>query len=210
MRLRFTWGWQSAFEAHDGRRSVKTQVTAITSTIWLARHAQPLVEPGICYGQLDVAADAVATTAGARALAAVLPAATRIVCSPLQRCELLAHALCGLRADLTYKTDPRLMELDFGAWEGRRWDDIGQTALDSWVADFAHHRPGGGESMAQFMQRVASAWDDARQTPLTLWVTHAGVIRAATLIQAGQRRVDQAAHWPVATTGFGEWAILVA
>jgi alpha-ribazole phosphatase len=191
-----------------------TTLTTSPSQIWLARHARPLVGPGICYGQLDVAADTEATATSASALAAVIPAATRIVCSPLQRCELLAHSLLGLRADLAYKTDARLMELNFGAWEGRRWDDIGPAALDAWVADFGHHRPGGGESMAQFMHRVASAWDEASQaasqTTPTLWLTHAGVIRAAMLIHTGQRQVDQAASWPVAAPGFGQWTILIA
>ena len=178
------------------------------STIWLVRHAQPLVKPGICYGQLDVAADAEATAASARALAAALPPATRIVCSPLQRCELLAHTLYGLRADLTCKTEPRLMELGFGAWEGRRWDDIGQTAIDAWVADFAHHRPGGGESVASLMQRVAEVWGDSRGTANTLWITHAGVIRAATLLHQGLRRPSRAAQWPALAPGFGEWTVL--
>lgn len=100
------------------------------------------------------------------------------------------------------------MELDFGAWEGRRWNEIGQTAIDAWVADFAHHRPGGGESVAGLMQRVAAVWDESRSVARTLWITHAGVIRAATLLHQGQRRVGQADHWPTATPGFGEWTAL--
>ena len=178
--------------------------------LWLVRHAQPLIAPGICYGQLDVAADADATAACARELAKALPPGTIIICSPLQRCELLAHVLIGLRADLASKTDPRLMEMDFGQWEGQRWDDIGAAAIDAWVADFAHHRPGGGESSGQFMQRIAAVWDEtalAAGTP-TLWITHAGVIRAATLLQAGQRQIDSAAQWPAAAPGFGSWVQL--
>ena len=33
----------------------------VNAPLWLVRHAQPLIESGICYGQLDVAADAGAT-----------------------------------------------------------------------------------------------------------------------------------------------------
>ena len=75
------------------------------NTLWLARHAQPLIAPGICYGQLDVPADMEATAASARALAETLPHGIDILCSPLQRCEQLAQVLSGLRADLAYKTD---------------------------------------------------------------------------------------------------------
>jgi alpha-ribazole phosphatase len=173
--------------------------------LFLVRHAQPLIEPGVCYGQLDVPADAEATAVCARALAEALPHGIPIVCSPLQRCEQLAHDLLGLRADLTCKTDLRLQEMNFGQWEGQRWDDIGAATIDAWVADFAHHRPGGGESVGQFMQRVASAWDEPRAPSGTLWITHAGVIRAATLLHSGQRQVSAAAQWPAAAPGFGRW-----
>lgn len=178
---------------------------AIPAAIWLARHARPLIESGVCYGQLDVPADALATATSARALAATLPPAIRVVCSPLQRCELLAQALCALRPDLAYITDLRLMEMNFGSWEGRRWDDIGQPAIDAWVADFAHHRPGGGESAQAVLQRVEEIWDEARTAGDSVWVTHAGVIRAATLLRAGIRRIDCARQWPVSTLAFGNW-----
>ena len=38
--------------------------------LWLARHAAPLIDSGICYGSLDVEADEAATQSSARALAA--------------------------------------------------------------------------------------------------------------------------------------------
>ena len=178
--------------------------------LWLVRHAKPLIAPGICYGQLDVLADVDATAVCARELAQALPPGIKIICSPLQRCEQLAHVLIGLRVDLAYKTDPRLEEMDFGQWEGQRWDDISAAAIDAWVADFGRHRPGGGESVGQFMQRVAAVWDEtvlAADTP-TLWITHAGVIRAATLLQGGQRQVASAAQWPAAAPRFGSWVQL--
>ena len=181
--------------------------------LWLVRHAQPLIEAGVCYGRLDMAADAQATRLCAQALAQTLPAGVALVTSPLQRCEQLAQVLLGLRPDLTCKKDPRLQEMDFGDWEGRRWDAIGQSALEAWVADFARHRPGGGESVQTFMQRVADVWDElwaGTPVPLTdtVWITHAGVIRAATLLQSGLRQISQAEQWPTATPGFGEWRVL--
>jgi len=179
------------------------------NTLWLVRHARPLTAPGICYGQLDVSADDDATAKSARALAEILPPGINIICSPLQRCEQLALNLTGLRPDLTFRTDPRLKEMNFGQWEGQRWDDIGATAIDAWVADFGRHRPGGGESVGQFMQRVAAAWDEAHTLPGTLWITHAGVIRAATLLKGGQRQIANASQWPVAAPPFGSWVQLL-
>jgi alpha-ribazole phosphatase len=176
-------------------------------TFWLARHAQPCIAPGICYGAWDVAADPQATRAAAEKLAAVLPMGMCVTSSPLQRCELLTRYLYALRPDLVLHFDPRLREMDFGTWEGQRWDAIGQPALEAWTADFAQHRPGGGESVQGFMQRVAEAWDAraAVDRGPTLWITHAGVIRACTLLAAGIRHIDHADQWPHAAPGFGEW-----
>lgn len=173
-------------------------------TLWLARHAQPLVEPGVCYGALDVAADGPATQDAAEKLAATLPPGIAVHSSPLQRCELLTLTLSALRPDLTPIFDPRLREMDFGHWEGQRWDAIGQSALKAWTDDFAWHRPGGGESVQSFMQRVAAAWDAVGTQP-TLWISHAGVARACSLLAAGTRAIDRADQWPQAAPGYGEW-----
>lgn len=171
-------------------------------TLWLVRHARPLVAAGVCYGALDVPADAQATQQAAEQLAATLPAGVAVQCSTLQRCELLAQALYALRPDLALHFDARLREMDFGSWEGQSWDAIGPSALADWTADFAHYRPGGGESVQVFMQRVAAAWD-AVQTD-QLWITHAGVARATHLLAQGIRHIDRADQWPQAGPGYGE------
>lgn len=175
-------------------------------TLWLARHAQPLVAVGVCYGALNVAADGQATQVAAEKLAAALPKDISVYCSPLQRCEQLAQVLSTLRPDLTTIFDSRLREMDFGHWEGQRWDAIGQPALEAWTADFARHRPGGGESVQMFMRRVTAAWD-AVDTQPTLWITHAGVVRACSLLAAGIRNIQHANQWPHAAPGYGEWVI---
>ena len=177
--------------------------------LWLVRHAKPLIDAGVCYGRQDVAADADATAECARLLAATLPHATRVISSPLQRCERLAHALSGLRADLTYKTDPRLQEMDFGNWEGRSWQHIAPDELQAWTDGFARHTVGGsGESTMQVMARVAEAFDELQGPADTLWVTHAGVIRAAELIARGQRQITRADEWPINATSYGQWCKL--
>ncbi|MEO6018608.1 MAG: histidine phosphatase family protein [Polaromonas sp.] len=177
--------------------------------LWLVRHATPLVEPGICYGRQDVAADADATAECARALAPLLPATTRVISSPLQRCEQLTRILLELRPDLACEIDPRLQEMNFGDWEGRAWQNIPQPELQAWTDGFAHYRVGGhGESASDIMARVAAAFDEVRGPSDTLWVTHAGVIRAAELLARGVRQINRAADWPVAAPGYGQWCTL--
>lgn len=179
-------------------------------TLWLVRHARPLVDPGVCYGAWDVGADGAATHLAASALAAALPRGMAVHTSPLQRCEQLTHVLRGLRPDLTYRTDERLAEMNFGAWEGRRWDAIARTELDAWTHAFATWRCGGeGECVQDFMARVAAAWDAcvACERPQA-WITHAGVIRAATLLAHGQRQIRRADQWPAQAPAWGAWTLV--
>ncbi len=182
--------------------------------VWLVRHAQPCVAAGVCYGALDMAADSQATQLAAAELAKLLPIATAVWVSPLQRCEQLAQCLRGLRPDLTFKTDARLMEMNFGEWEGVPWVDVPRSAVDAWTGDFGDHRFGGVESANMVLQRVAAAWSDARQVggaPTSgdvAWITHAGVIRAAALVAQGVLQVNDAAQWPRSAPGFGEWCVL--
>lgn len=175
--------------------------------LWLVRHAQPLVAPGICYGALDMPADAAATADSAQRLAAALPQRLTVWHSPLQRCELLAHAFKGLWPDLMLKTAPELVEFDFGRWEGRAWDAIARADIDAWTADFAHHRPGGGDNLAAMLVRVSSALRAAQQEGGDiLWVTHAGVARCVQwLLHAAPGQLPSADEWPRSAPDYGEW-----
>ena len=99
--------------------------------------------------------------------------------------------------------------MDFGQWEGRAWAAIDPAELAGWTADFAHYRAGvSGESVAQFMARVAAAFDARESAKDTLWITHAGVIRAATLIASGVRHITQASQWPLDAPAYGQWCKL--
>lgn len=182
--------------------------------LWLLRHARPLVDSGVCYGALDVAADAAATLDAARQVAQVLPAGLAVWYSPLQRCERLAQCLQGLRPDLTVKPESRLREMDFGCWEGVPWAEIPRTALDAWTADFGHHAFGGVESTGAVMARVAAALADFRggldHTGSTqgLWITHAGVVRCVRLLAAGVQQVNDASQWPTEGLALGALTVL--
>jgi alpha-ribazole phosphatase len=176
-------------------------------SLWLVRHAQPLIAPGSCYGQLDIPADPEQTLLAAQAAARALPLHARLRFSPLQRCEQLAEVLCRLRPDLSENAQPdkRLMEMHFGRHEGRLWADIPPHEMQAWTDDFAHHCFGGGERVAMFMARVDAAWADYRQAKggSEVWVSHAGVARALALLQQGQREIRLASQWPQEGPGLG-------
>ena len=179
--------------------------------LWLLRHAPVIAEAGLCYGATDLAAHAHDTTAVAARIASELPHGIALVTSPLVRCKGLADAIAALRPDLVPAIDPRLAEMDFGQWEGRPWKAIPRAEFEAWTAGFADARPGDGETVREFMQRVEGAWAAWRSGGVdAVWVTHAGVMRAATLLQAGIRCPDGAAQWPSFAIAFGECRMVEA
>lgn len=174
--------------------------------LWLVRHARPLVDAGVCYGASDLAADVEHTQASALQLAGLLPAGLMLWTSPLRRCLALAEALQDRRPDLQLRVDERLKEMDFGCWEGRRWDEIPRTAYDEWTTQFGTARFGGRESVNELLQRVAAARAEALALGQdAVWVTHAGVLRAMALLDQGHTTLSQAPQWPQEVAGWGEW-----
>lgn len=161
--------------------------------VTLVRHTTPEISPDICYGSTDcdVASSFVQE---AEEVLRRLPPVKRIVTSPLLRCRRLANRI-GEEMGLTPETDPRLVEMDFGTWEGLPWAKIPRAELDQWADDFLHARPHGGESVAQLHARASSAVADlwTGDTP-ALAVTHAGVIRSALARtmdpEAFERRIE--------------------
>lgn len=176
--------------------------------LWLVRHARPVVADPICYGRLDVEVDPAQTSELAMTLARQLPLGVHLRVSPRQRCAKLAQQLSKARPDLIPHADPDLAEMDFGSWEGQRWDALGAPALDAWVQDFGHHRPGGGESVNEVMHRVGRALQQTRAeataTGQAVWLTHAGVIRAVHLLIQGIQTLNDARDWPSTGIGYGQ------
>jgi alpha-ribazole phosphatase len=156
--------------------------------LYLIRHAEPRDCLGRCFGRLDLAVDPEANASAALAVRERLPSSilqhALIYTSPLSRCAALANALACPRNAIV---DPDLVEMDFGAWEGRRWDTVPREELDRWADDVWRYRPGGGESV----QAVAARWHGWLERlrhgsgGAVIAVTHAGIIRIA-LAHAGQ------------------------
>ncbi len=151
----------------------------------LVRHPPPLVG-GMCAGRSDVAVEPADTSAEIvrRALATV---PSSIVSSPSPRCHDLAREL-SRRLGVSLALDQRLVELDFGEWEGRSWEEIrrnDRSRFERWVANWREEGPPGGESLVALQQRIADWLGECTSSSL-LAVTHAGVIRAARVLCAGQ------------------------
>ncbi|SHH73315.1 histidine phosphatase family protein [Massilia sp. CF038] len=150
----------------------------------LVRHLAPQVAKGVCYGRTDLAVDPTLEAASLTALRQMLPSAVPVYTSPLRRCASLATALQPLA-----RVDPRLAELDFGAWEMQRWDDIARADIEAWAADLVHYRPGGGESVFAMAERIDAFYNDllGQQLPEAIVICHAGSMR---LLAARQRGLD--------------------
>ena len=157
-------------------------------TLYLVRHPQPDVAPGLCYGASDVpVADAELARVYATLAAQGLPGGLPVVSSPLLRCALLAERLAPGRVTL----DARLAEMNFGAWERQSWSVIPRGDVDAWTADLLHYRPGGAENVLDVARRVRACVDDLH-APSALIVCHAGTIRLLMAMHGGEP-LEQAA-----------------
>ena len=157
--------------------------------IWAARHPRPVASARICLGRTD-AAPAEPPEAAAEALLdrLGLPPYERlahVVASPLRRAGDVAAALARLTG-ARLRRDDRLTEQDFGDWEGQAWASLPRAELAAWTADPLGVRPGGGESLADVLDRVRRAWTTlASSADATVVVTHEAPIRCLLAVARG-------------------------
>lgn len=101
-----------------------------------------------------------------------------VLASPLARARDTAALLAG---GGPVATDARLMEMDFGAWEGYRLTELRERYGDDMTANEArgwHMRPPGGESPAMLWARLAPLLGAlARAGGPRLIVAHKAVLR---------------------------------
>lgn len=147
----------------------------LDDAIWAWRHPRPDHVAGVCIGRTDVAVDPRRARRLARQIQRVARANQlphEIWTSPLRRCSDVGRWL--RRWGWVHHIDAALLEMNFGTWDGERWDEIAHAEVNAWNADFANCAPGGGESVNALLKRAA-AWrsDDGR-----LVVAHAGWMRA--------------------------------
>lgn len=104
--------------------------------------------------------------------------------SPLKRAKGAARIL-GSKLLLKSRMDKRLMEIDFGAWEGRTSKDLmaKDRTFQKWVQGKGF-RPSGGESLHALRARVRKFLQDClgrHEDKNIVIVSHGGVIRMMIL-----------------------------
>lgn len=136
---------------------------------------------GRLQGRTDVPLDEDARAALTRLRLPGEWARAEVVASPLARAMQTAAAL-----GLTARAEPALVEMNWGAWEGRRGAELradpasGYRDIEHWGLDF---RPPGGESVSELRARVI-AWALGLERD-TLAICHIGVMRALLAAATG-------------------------
>ncbi len=158
--------------------------------VYLMRHPAREGDKGLCIGQTDVGLSA----EGRASLPQLCQKAadlkpSRVVCSDLQRCRILAEGIAR-RLDLTVEINPQWRERNFGDWENRTFDQIQNEDphnLAAWMANYVEIAPPGGESFQQLQTRALGALNQLG--PISgetiLVATHAGLIRSLISAAAG-------------------------
>lgn len=139
----------------------------------------------------------VALGASGRRQAALL--ADRLAAEPID--EIHASDLCRARETasavsgrhrLALRSDPRLRELHFGAWEGLTREEVLRgcpEALAAWEADTLRTSPPGGETLAELADRVgaflADFANDAAPGRTVFVVGHKGSLQVLLCLALG-------------------------
>ncbi len=145
--------------------------------LWLIRHAPVDGVAGTIHAD-DAPAD-LGDRARLEALRQRLPRDAASYASPARRTIETARAL-GLQPTLVAEFG----EQDFGAWTGRRHDELARSGGEAYAqfwSDAAGGRPPGGESFEDQVARVGQGLSRIGPGPATL-IVHSGTIRAALCI----------------------------
>lgn len=170
--------------------------------VW--RHPRPVAAAGRCIGRTDLPVDprkAKRLAHRIRHHARRQRLAREVHTSSLRRGADVGRWLA--RWGWVHHIDVALAEIDFGAWDGQRWDAIGESAISAWCNDLAHDRGHGGESVAELFDRCAGWLARVTSAPARCVVGHAGWINAARWLRLGGGLPLAASDWPAAPA-YGE------
>jgi len=101
----------------------------------------------------------------------------RVFSSPLRRAYETAAAIAGAH-NLAVEVDDRLVELDYGEWDGLPLGDVPVTDWQAWRAD-PEFAPPGGERLVDVTARVAAFCAEVGDPGLVIAVSHVSPIKAA-------------------------------
>lgn len=105
-----------------------------------------------------------------------------IVASDLRRARTTAEAIARYHGDLALREDADLREIAMGEWEGQTYAEVMEHSPDlmrRWQEDAITVAPPGGETVAEFHDRLVRAldrWHTAYPQGTLLWVTHGGAV----------------------------------
>lgn len=174
-----------------------TPAAAPSCCVW--RHPPPQEAAGRCIGHTDLAVN----RRKAKRLAHRIRQHVRrqgwareVHTSPLARSADVGRWLA--RWGWRHHIDAALVEIDFGAWDGQRWDAIDVGAIDAWCSDLAHDRSHGGESVSALFERCGRWLGRTAGLAPRCVVGHAGWINAARLLHQGEGPPCSASRWPAA------------
>ena len=162
----------------------------------IVRHTSVNVPAGTCYGQSDVPLNDTFEEEAEevrKKLKAYEPFDAAFT-SPLSRCVKLAER-CG-HGDAV--RDERLMELNFGDWEMKRYVEIDDPRLDLWYEDYINFPAGGGESFVMQVERVSRFFDELSQKEYERVVVfaHGGILVAGEVYTKKIRIEDSFSEVP--------------
>ncbi len=144
--------------------------------VYLIRHTTPRIVKGICYGQSDIEVDETTFDQEFAFVAENIPKdIDKYFSSPLQRCTRLANKLCR-----DFTIDERLLELNFGDWEMKKWNEIDQSQLNAWMQDFVNIKTPNGETYRDLYLRTRDFISDISKSGFQkiAIITHAGNLRS--------------------------------
>ncbi|MDO9313852.1 MAG: histidine phosphatase family protein [Burkholderiaceae bacterium] len=165
--------------------------------LYVWRHPKAIGAGGRCIGRTDLAVDprrAKRLAHGIRRHARRHALAHEVWTSPLRRGADVGRWLA--RWGWHHRIDAALAEIDFGVWDGLTWDEIGESAVTAWCADFARYCGHGGESVSMLFDRCAGWIADASGPSVCCVVGHAGWINAARLMLEGRGVPSSPNAWP--------------
>ena len=120
-----------------------------------------------------------------------------IYASDLRRAHDTAAAIAA-HHPVAVQVEPRLREIDFGAWQGLTYAQMHEQdpeGLAAWNADRENRSPPGGESLSQVANRLISLLDEIRlrnADQTVVLVSHGGTVRLVLCLLIGH---PLSAYW---------------
>lgn len=174
--------------------------------LYLVRHPETIAPKGTCYGHTDYPLKYPVTETAQGTIEHLPNEFDHWISSPAPRALKLTSALLDLYglSNLSmqkFETDERILEMFFGDWEGKLWDELSKKETLPWMKDFVHRKTPNGEAFTDLIKRTEEflmdwspsgklnlKWREENRRDLSrmIVVCHAGPIRAILCLKYGK------------------------